>query len=416
MSVTNNNLQVIDLPVWEQQTPATAASATGVCNVTDQRGNNRYIYQLLSAASFWRYCTWSATWQQLPSPPGGTFGAGTCMIFDPGYGTTTKGSIWAIIANATAPVFYNFDIGSNTWSSAKSITNLPATVGTDADLCKIDPAYNLNMQTGSSTYTGVSTVTLSAGASLGATTLSVNALPAAMAANTILNFGTISAPLWAITTAAAAASATSLTVAALPQAITGTPSAYWTDKIYFVGNAATTMIQYSISGNSWANSTGTIPGAVGAGNGLFWLPGYDPDKLILVRGAATANIYQYSMSAATWSTLTFMPTTETFTTGTHTMARSNPFVTGAGAGTSGITAYASLQNRLLVQMNATGKIYEFDPIGLQLQPIATNWMFTDGAAVIGNRLNYIVASGIEFVYFQLHTSATFIRVGLNSQF
>jgi hypothetical protein len=409
MSVVNNNLPVLDLPIWEQQTPAAAgASATGVVNATDPRGNNRFIYQLFNATNFWRFDTYACTWQQLANPTGGTVGAGTCMIFDPGYGTTAKGSLWAIIASAGTPVFYNYDIGTNTWSAAKTVTGLPATIGTDADMCKPDPAYDMN---GQDNYTNRNAVQLSSNASLGATTLAVNALPAAMAANTILNFGTSSAPITVMVTTAAAASATSLTVAAIPSALTSGANAYWCNVIYFVGNAATALLAYSISGNTWSTATGAIPVAVGAGNGLHWLPGYDSDKLILVKGGASAVIYQYSMSTTTWSSaLAYVPATETYTTGTHSIPRINPLVTGGPSNSS------AMNNRLLIQLNATGKIYEFDPVALTLLPLATQWMATEGAAIVGNRLNYIVSSGVEFIYYQLHTSALFLRVGLNSGF
>lgn len=409
MTVVNNNLALLDLPTWEIQTPAAAgASAAGVENVTDLRGSNRFIYQLFSATAFYRFDTYSSTWQQLPSPPGGTVGVGTSAAFDPGYGSTIKGSVWWVIANSAAPVFYNYDIGANTWSSAKTVTNMPATVTTDSYLCKPDPAYNLN---GQNSYTNMNTVTLSSNAALNATTLSVSALPAAMAANTILNFGTSSAPLYAVVTAAAASSATSLTVSALAAAITSPATAVWCNTIYFVGSANTNLYAYSISGNSWSTATGAIPAADGAGCGLVWLPGYDPDKLILLRGAATANIYQYSMSGTSWTTLTFMPATDTFTTGTHTTVRTNPLVSSGTINNAGTMA-----NRMLVQLNVTGKIYEFDPVALVMSPIATQWLVTDGAALVGNRLNYCVANGIEYVYYQLHTSTVFMRVGLNSQY
>ena len=407
--VTNNNLALIDMPVWEQMTaPAAGASAAGVTNVTDLRGTNRFIYQLFSATAFWRFDTYASTWQQLPSPPAGTVGVGTCLVFDPGYGTTTKGSIWAVIANAAAPVFYNYDIGANTWSSAKTITGLPATVTTDAFMCKPDPAYDLN---GQDAYTNRNNVQLSSNASLGATTLSVNALSAAMAANTILNFGTATAPVYVLVTTAAAVSATSLTVAATTSALSSGANAYWCNTIYFIGSANTNLYAYSISGNTWATATGAIPAAVGAGNALHWLPGYDSDKLICVRGGATATFYQYSMSGTTWTTLTVNPATETFTTGTHSVPRTNPLVTGGPSNSS------SMNNRILMQSNATGRIYELDPVALTLMPIATQWMVTDGAAIVGNRLNYCMVSGpVEFIYYQLHTSAVFLRVGLNSQF
>lgn len=133
MPITNNNKVQIDLPIWQAIQPLPAAAAVGVCCCNDRRGTNRYIYILISATSFWRYDTWANTYQQLASPPGGTVGAGTCLAFDPSRGTA--GYVWALITNGTvAPTFQYYDCAANTWT-ARSVTNLPATFGTDGALC-----------------------------------------------------------------------------------------------------------------------------------------------------------------------------------------------------------------------------------------------------------------------------------------
>lgn len=52
------------------------------------------------------------------------------------------GSIYAIITSGTgAPVFNKYDIATNVWS-ALSVTNLPATFGTDGYLQCPEPAKN----------------------------------------------------------------------------------------------------------------------------------------------------------------------------------------------------------------------------------------------------------------------------------
>src|SRR6185369_1256544 len=114
MPVTNNNVKGLDLPIWEMMQPLPAASAAGACMCTDERGNNRYAYVLLSASSFWRYDFWTNTFQQLPNVPSGTFGAGTSMIFDPSQGTA--GKVWIVMAAATAPVMYAYDVALHTFS------------------------------------------------------------------------------------------------------------------------------------------------------------------------------------------------------------------------------------------------------------------------------------------------------------
>lgn len=133
MTITNNNVPVIDIPVWQTLQPNPLVSAVGISCCNDRRGTNRFIYYLASATSFWRYDTWSNTYQQLASPPAGTVGAGTCMAFDPSRGTA--GYVWAFISNGTvAPTWQYYDCAANTWTS-RSVTNIPATFGTDAALC-----------------------------------------------------------------------------------------------------------------------------------------------------------------------------------------------------------------------------------------------------------------------------------------
>jgi len=61
------------------------------------------------------------------------------MVFDPSLGA--QGSVWALIANATAPTWSVYDCATNIWT-AKSITNLPATIGTDVTVTHTCSAYN----------------------------------------------------------------------------------------------------------------------------------------------------------------------------------------------------------------------------------------------------------------------------------
>lgn len=137
MGYINNNAALLDLPLWEVLQPLPSASAVGVTMTNDLRGTDRYMYLLISASSFWRYDTWTNTYQQLPNPPGGTVGAGTAMVYDP-----STGRLWALISNGVAtPTFQYYDTATHTWTS-RSVTNLPATFGTDAALCHPCTTYN----------------------------------------------------------------------------------------------------------------------------------------------------------------------------------------------------------------------------------------------------------------------------------
>jgi hypothetical protein len=65
----------LDLPTWEWLRFAPAASATGIsCAASADNSrfhwqHGRYIYYLITAVSFWRYDTWTDSYQQLASPP-----------------------------------------------------------------------------------------------------------------------------------------------------------------------------------------------------------------------------------------------------------------------------------------------------------------------------------------------------------
>lgn len=411
MTLVNNNLKMIDRPIWEQLTPAPASTAAAVAIVDD---NVRYIYALFSATSFWCHDTWTDTWIQLANPPGGTLAAGSCMRYMRQMGSQINGevfgSVYALIASGSAVVFYRYDIATNTWSSALSVTNIPAAWGTDGRIGCPDPAMNGNA---GGYHTGILIpVTASAQALAGATTISVNALAAALPANAVLNFGTATAPIYAVLTAAAAAAATSITVSPLVATVAASAVAYFYPDIFLVGNNATVAYRYNIASNAWlttsANSgnpaLGAVPGAVGAGCVLCWLPGSGDanalDRLILVRGGATASIYEYSLSTNAWSSLTYYPHTETFTTGSS----------------SGIRVDATGKNtKLLMQKDATGRVLEFDRKRLRMDGRCTQTLIAQGAAVVGDKATLLRSpDGIEFLYTLLNTSTYFVRAAVLS--
>lgn len=312
MAITNNNTPIIDLPCWEVLQNAPLASAAGMVIVTDLRGSHRYIYLMVSATSFWRYDTYANTYQQLPSPPGGTLGAGTDMIFDPSRGSS--GYIWALITSGTgAPTFQYYDIAGNAWT-ARSVTNLGATMGTDSSLAHTCSTYD---EAGNDDY------------------------------------------------------------------------------IYLIGNASTVFYRFSIVGNAWVNNLTVQPSACGAGCGLKWMPGVNADRIYRIRGATTAVVDYYSIAGGSWTGHTFYPVTETFAAGSSHVKR------------------ASSTDKIMIQHNATGKIYELDIGSGTLEPVATEYLIAQGAAAVGNRMVYIKeTNGIEFLYFWLNTSLIVMRTAL----
>jgi len=70
MTLINTLKKQVDLPVWEwcRFAPVVSATGTSMCS-SDSSLSGRYIYYNLAAGSnFWRYDTWSDSWNQLASP------------------------------------------------------------------------------------------------------------------------------------------------------------------------------------------------------------------------------------------------------------------------------------------------------------------------------------------------------------
>ena len=281
---------------------------------------------------------------------------------------------------------------------------------------------------------GSFSVTLSASASAGATTLAVTALPFGVNAGMLLetpmgglvtvktsaNAGATSIDVYpvrrqidsgsvfvveryVVLTASAAASATSITVSAVNYTMESGATAYYYDHMYMVGNNATVMYRYQVSSNAWATTNASavaipaVTGAVGGGCTIKWLPSFAPDKLFVIRGNATSNIYTYDLVANTWSTQVFYPSTETFTTASTHTARS---VGGKG--------YSIISSK-----EATMRVYEYDPSLSRLHPKMNQWLYPTGGAVQGDRATCLRSPDeVEFYYLLLPSSTAFLRCAL----
>ena len=470
MAVINNNKYMLDRPMWEQVAFAPATGVAGSCNCDD---NRRFIYNYFqtstTASQFWRYDTWADSWQQLATPATQTGSVGAIRFVESvggQFGGTTYGSVWLLIGNATVAYFYKYDIASNSWSTM-SIASVPATLGTDFSFCYPEPQLNNNTL---GYHSGITrTITTSAAVANGATTISVSALPQALASGTRLRFGSFDITLnananagdttltvlalpygitagtlietprgglvtvkttaaagntsievypirralstgsvfkverYVVLTASAASSATSITVAAVNYSLQSGAEAYYYDHMYLVGNNATVMYRYSVSGNAWVTTNASavaipaVTGAVGGGCTIKWLPSFAPDKLFVVRGNGTSNIYTYDLVTNTWATASFHPSTETFTTASTHTARS-----------IGNKGYSIISSK-----DATMRIYEYDPSLSRLHPKMYQWLYPTGAAVQGDRATCLRSPDeVEFYYLLLPSSTAFVRCAL----
>lgn len=208
---------------------------------------------------------------------------------------------------------------------------------------------------------------------------------------------------YVVLTASAAANATSITVSAVNYSLESGATAYYYDHMYLVGNNSTVMYRYSVSGNAWATTNASavaipaVTGPVGGGCTIKWLPSYAPDKLFIVRGNGTSNIYSYDLVTNTFATASFNPSTETFTTASTHAARS-----------IGNKGYSIISSK-----DITMRIYEYDPSLSRLNPKMNQWLYPTGGAAQGNRANCLRSPDeVEFYYLLLPSSTAFVRCAL----
>lgn len=473
----NDNSLGVHAPMWDQ---LPFAPATGIAGTNIVDDNKRYIYAYFqtsaTAAQFWRYDTWSECWQQMATPPTQT-GTVSNMFYTENIGGQfmgkTHGALYMFVGNGTICYFYKYDIATNVWSANLGTTGIPASFATDCYLMHIGPSRNnweggyhsgvlRTVTTTSNVVVGVTTIpvsalveakpagsrlrfgafniTFTAGAARGVTSLTVSALPQGLAAGACITMpdgneifvsaevaaGVTTLPVYPIqkaissgtvaiyeqfvvTTASAAVSAVSLTVSPLLCSITSGSTALYYGNAYLVGNNATVMYRYNFGANAWyttsANSGNpaipAVTGSVGAGGALKWLPAYGGvDNLFCLRGGATASAYVYNLVSNTWSAEVYNNQTETFTTGTTVATRS----------------LAGKQSTLLIQKDATMRIYEGHPVKDTLEPKLHQWLYPTGAAVVGDKSCCLTSpEGIEFYYILLPSSTAFLRTMLIDQ-
>lgn len=168
------------------------------------------------------------------------------------------------------------------------------------------------------------------------------------------------------------------------------------DYIYLIGGGLTALYRYGIAANTWSTTAcSACLSTSGAGCGLFWLPGWDNNRLLRVRGSATATMDYYNISANTWTALTLVPATETYTTGTCAIERN-------------INTHD-----LIIEKDTTGKFYTADVSALTTIPLCTQYLITQGTAHVGERIAYVrETNGVEFIYYSPPTTASLLRTAL----
>jgi hypothetical protein len=256
----------VDLPVyqWLRFLPASSANGSSMCN--DKRGTNRFIYFIFSATSFWRYDTWSDSWQQLANPPSFSFGSGTAIIFDPSRGTS--GYVWLFGPLSSSPfaVFAFYDIANNAWTSRAAPSGLASAWGTDASLVHTCSIYNASGNDDYIYLIGNNATTFYRYSITDNTWTTLASLPAAAGAGCSIHWD------WG------------------PG---GNPNFLYAIR----GGASVAIFRYSISGNSWTTLSYT-PSVETFGAGSVSV--YDPNRRrIWIEKDNTHRMYYFDLATST---------------------------------------------------------------------------------------------------------------------
>lgn len=332
-----------------------------------------------------------------------TTGANSVITVTVPYGTaiTTSsayllltGRIWVLGAGTLASgSFKYYDVALNTWTTA-SITNLPASIGTDGRLVAT-PGYLEDFDTGTAT-SGSSTTLVQSTKN--------------WTVNTYANYqvriisGTGAGQIRVITSN----TATTLTVPAWttnPDATSVYTIEGNSDAIYFLGNNSVNMYKYSISGNTWTLlSPGTARGgAAVAGMGAFWVWNVDDPtwknasnplngQYIYSFRGTTATLDRYNIATNAWENdIAYSPKTDVFASGTSW----------------------SYTGNYIYAMQPGGRLLKYNIIESRMEPCSQLW-YAQGTTVIGDRMFDVSytdgATKLTWLYYMTATQTTMFRM------
>ena len=305
--------------------------------------------------------------------------------------------VWYVGVNGStaAASFRKYDYATNTWTT---LANMPASFGTDAKLVAtpsiVDGAFK-SFATGTATSATTTTLTQTGKTWTGSQWIN---------AQVRITAGTGAGQIRTIT----ANTADTLTVATwttTPDATSQYAIEGNDDFLYLLGNNAVTLYRYSIAANTWSTLT---PGAAraaapGAGMSAHWVHSaegtdWNNESAIIngrwiysLQGAASGALHRYDIAGNTWQTVTYAPSSETFTTGSK---------------------YALHNGLLYIQKDATGRWFALDVVRSELFPWGT-MLYPQGAAIVGDTAFDVIykdgATEIYYVHIAHNTSTVHLR-------
>jgi hypothetical protein len=333
--------------------------------------------------------------------------------------TITVDTAWTVVPDATttyvilsgrfyvfnagaANTFKYYDIATNAWSAALSVTNVPA-FATDGKLKATYGTLASNIfATG--TATAGSTTTLTNGAKAWTTNQWTNYQVRITGGTGAGQYRTI-----------ASNTGTVLTVAAAFTTAPDTTSTYVIegndDFMYLAGNNSTILYRYVISTNTWSVLVPNTnrASAPGPGMSLQWVRSVsDPlwtnenaiingRRLYSFQGAGTSTLHYYDIPANTWVTLPYQRQMETFNSGTSWDSGGN--------------------GKLYCQKDATSRFFQFDIARNSMKALST-LPVAQGGALPGDRLFSVSvpgdgsanSDGIVFIYHMRNSNADTYRL------
>lgn len=320
-----------------------------------------------------------------------------------------SGSLWFFNSGTTAVGFGVYDIATNTWT-AKSVTNLPVSFGTEGQLVS---TLGSAAVFASGTATAATSTTLTNSAKAWGVNMWANMYQVRITGGT--GKGQIR-PIVSNT-------ATALTVAAW----TVTPDNTSTyviegndDQFFLLGNNAVTLYKFIVSTNTWSTiaPTAARTGGMAAGGTAGWIDGVTEWQgietaiahysntvfkqngryIYCFRGGASSTLDIYDGAANTWiSDVQYGGKSETFTTG---------------------SSAKDVDGKIYITKEATGRVFRFDVDANRLLPIATNTNQTalGGTAVVGDKMFFLPyndgGTELMFLYIARHSATDLVRMAL----
>ena len=180
------------------------------------------------------------------------------------------------------------------------------------------------------------------------------------------------------------------------------------DNIYLAGNNAVALFKYTITGNTWStvSPTAARAAAPGAGFSLNWVTGVN-DAAWTSRSAIQNGRYLYSFRGAAGNVLdVYDIALVTWVSGKAYGGQNEVFTTGNCWEYDGInTIYGAMP---------TGRLIKFDVLKNEVKPLASQPLYTQGTATVGDKLfRYSFQDGptrIDFLYFWGNTLTSLTRM------